>query len=227
MVPSTWLSLITFAFLIAPGVLYDFLAKQRRISVQQPAFLETSRIVFSSMFFTSLGIVAVSVIGIFEPHWILNLPKFFSYSHKEFTDHFWLALKSIGLVELVALGLVIIEHFCMAGKAGINWRLYAVSPWEGVFSQNLPKDSLTYATVYVKGGNHFEGYVTNYTADLEMANREIVLGSDNPDWSRVILSADVIERIEVTRMSKEPKDPKASKFLSRIFPWVITKRRKT
>jgi hypothetical protein len=53
--PPTWLSVVFFALLIAPGPLFDLLAEHRRVGAPESTFREVSQVVLASLVFSGLG----------------------------------------------------------------------------------------------------------------------------------------------------------------------------
>jgi len=63
MVPSSWLTVVLFLFLVSPGLLFDLLALRRRTGAVESAFHETSRIVLASLGFTVLALAVLALVG--------------------------------------------------------------------------------------------------------------------------------------------------------------------
>ena len=67
MVPSTWLSVLFFLLLVAPGALFLL---QRRTAIADSAFLEISRIVLASLAFSGVAFLVLAVVRQARPDWL-------------------------------------------------------------------------------------------------------------------------------------------------------------
>lgn len=216
--PTSWITLFSFVYLLAPGLLFTLLARRRRIAAPRSGFLETSDIIFFSMIFTGIGFIVVSIIGHFKPTWIFDPQKYFSSTHTVLVHDYWLILKTLVLAEIVAFGAVGIQHLYLASKIGKGWRMQEVSPWQEAFAKQLKKDFMAYATICDTNGTKWAGYILSYTPDAEMTEREIVLvrprspdGNDPPHYPTeesesefIILASPEIKNI-VVRLVKIEK----------------------
>lgn len=75
MLPSSWLTVVSFLLLVAPGLLFDLLAARRRVGVSESAFREVSRIVLASLAFSALGVTSVIACHVFWPTAFPELDK--------------------------------------------------------------------------------------------------------------------------------------------------------
>jgi hypothetical protein len=208
MLPSTWLSLVLFILLIAPGLLFDLLAEGRRVGVKESAFRETGRVVLASLGFSTVGVVAVALVRTVHAPWMpdprLLLLNSHMYLAAHYTSVFW-ALLLEGAVALAASAGV---HAYLTKNAS-GPPLRATSLWSAALSEALPAGTVAHARVRLESGAVYLGQVVHYTADLELADRELVLGpplfsktgdrplEPVPDVGRVILVGSRIESIGV------------------------------
>lgn len=49
MIPGTWLAVILFLIVIAPGLFFDLLGTRRRVAVAESAFREIGRVALGSL----------------------------------------------------------------------------------------------------------------------------------------------------------------------------------
>jgi hypothetical protein len=216
MIPSTFLSGVAFLFLIAPGVLWDLLAKRRKVSSIESTFRETSRVVLSSSALSLLSVAIMTVIGLFRPNWFLSPRSFLSNPEQYYRLHPLIVWRVIILEALIAVLLVLIPNASLLRKQG--WRLREVSPWQKVFRIDLPEKHYASIRVRLLSGKIYVGRVSDYTPDFEMADREIVLcqplwseredksqAKFPDDWQRLIIPATSIETISVQYL-KIPDD---------------------
>lgn len=175
MLPSTWLSLVLFILLIAPGLLFDLLAEGRRVGVQESAFRETSRVALASLAFSAVGVLAVAIVRTVHAAWMPDPRLFLLNSHTYLAGHYASVFWSLLLEVAVALGAAAAAHKYLAKKAGAP-PLRASSLWSVALSEDVPAGTVPHARVRLTSGTVYLGEVTHYTADLEMADRELVLG---------------------------------------------------
>lgn len=212
---SSWTSLVLFVLFVVPGLLFDLLSRQRRVEVDESAFREASRVVLAS--------VALGVPGAASGYlaWIMMngqppvLSKLLAGDGAYYRDQaetiFW------AVVWYVASSVVV--------AAAINFALDLVkgksltpnhSQWTQVFRFEPPKGSRAYVRVNTKSGLWWAGQVMHFTADLEVAGREITLAapisrgseggavwSRDPDIQRLIFRNDELESISVMYVSVE------------------------
>lgn len=209
MVPSTWLSAVLFVVLIAPGLLFDLLAERRRAGAPESAFREASRVVLASLVFSSLGLGVVDLVRTVEPTWMPDADRLVAEPHQYLVEHYRLILGALLLGGSVALGAAWLAHWLLSRKYGSGLR--TLSSWRKVFRDELPAGvAAPHVRVRLTNGTVFTGLVAQYTADLDLADREIVLapplfsrtGANKltplpVEWQRLILPASSIESIAV------------------------------
>jgi uncharacterized membrane protein YidH (DUF202 family) len=207
-VPSTWLSVLFFVVLIAPGLLFDLLAQRRRVGVPESAFREASRVVLASLVFSGLGLVVVGLVRTLEPAWMPDPDRLVANPHQYLVEHYRLILAALLLGGSVALGAAGLAHWFLGREYGSSLR--TVSSWRKVFREDQPAGTATHVRVRLRNGTVFTGLIARYTADLDLSDREIVLAPPlfsktegntltalPAEWQRVILPASSIESIAV------------------------------
>ncbi len=208
MVPSTWLSVALFVFLIAPGLLFDLLAERRRAGRPESAFREASRVVLASLAFTSAGIAVISLVRASRPAWMPDPGPLLADPQTYAADHYGVVLWALAVEMSVALGAALAVHRALARKHGSGLR--AVSSWHRTLREDRPGGADVHVRVKLTNGTIFVGKVAHYTADLDMADREIVLAPPlfsrtgdkplvpmPPEWQRLVLAGSVIESLAV------------------------------
>jgi hypothetical protein len=75
-------------------------------------------------------------------------------------------------------------HLFLAWRQG-GATIRQVSAWTQVFKRDCPKGHDAYVRVRLEGGIIYSGLVANFSSDLEVDGRELVLGGRCPvsDWS--------------------------------------------
>ena len=208
MVPSTWLSVLFFVVLIAPGLFFDLLAERRRVGAPESAFREASRVVLASLVFSGLGLAVVALVRTLEPAWMPDPDQVVAEPHRYLVEHYRLILTALLLGGSVALAAAGFAHWLLSRKYGAGLR--TLSPWRKVFRQERPAGTTTHVRVRLTNGTVFTGKVAGYTADLDLSDREIVLAPPlfsntsgqeltalPVEWQRVILPASSNESIAV------------------------------
>jgi Family of unknown function (DUF6338) len=232
-VPSTWLAVLFFVLLVAPGLLYDLLADRRRAKASESAFREVSRTVLASLIVSTISFSILVAIRWAHPAWMPDPNRLFTGKGDYVTGHYRLILRTL-LIE-GGIALVIAGGFQWARTRRVRARLRPVSTWTKVFREECPRGFLPYVQVRLANGMTYVGRVGYFTADLETSDRELVLVPPlyvkRPDsqlknmaseWQRVVLSGESVEGL-VVQYRPDPRSPSAggpAKRLQRRLPWA-------
>ncbi|WP_139177055.1 DUF6338 family protein [Geodermatophilus siccatus] len=208
MAPSTWVSVLLFVILIAPGLLFDILSARRRVGAPESAFRETSRVILASLAFSGFAFLVIATIRTLVPAWMPDPTPLIADFHGYMQRHYRLVLRALVLELLLALAAASVAHAFLARRQGAGLR--PVSAWVKVFRNNAPAGRLPYVRVRLTNGTVYMGYVAHYTANIEGGDREIVLSppmfaklegkplSPIPaEWERLVIGGGVIENINV------------------------------
>lgn len=222
MVPSTWLSIVFFILCIAPGLLFDLLAERRRAGVSESAFREASRVVLASIAFTAVGLLVIGSIRAITPSLMPDPRQLFGHSNTYAQNHYRLVLSALVLELAVACLIAVGVHMLLAGRKD-GPPLRSISSWQRVFRVECPIDRVAYIRVRTKDGTVHTGHVGYWTADLDQAEREIVLvpplwsktgsGCLAPvpaEWQRLVLPAAEIVSMHVEYRPRPVDWPKVS-----------------
>lgn len=213
--PSTWLGVLLFLLLIAPGLLFDLLSDRRRAVVKESAFREVGRTILASLGFGAVGLAIASLAHVAWPAVFADPAALIGAGAATYLQD--------GAIHVAAL-ITIQTSAALAAAGGANWylqrrshnaRLRAVSAWFDVFRRERPEETVPYARVRTKSGVVWAGTVIEYSPDLEIADRELVLGTPlassktNAElkplpsvWQRVLLRDDEIQWITVKYVPK-------------------------
>jgi hypothetical protein len=173
MVPSTWLALLLFLFVVSPGILFDLLATRRHVSAAESAFREIGRVVLGSLGFTSVAVALLLIVRAVVPPAMPDPRALISGGTGYFAAHYALIFIAIGAEAVLAHGMAYLLHKRLAARGGETIR--PMSAWSKVFKDTVPKDHAVYARIRMTDGAVFIGQVLHFTADLPLADREIVL----------------------------------------------------
>jgi hypothetical protein len=207
-VPSTWLSVFLFLFLIAPGLLFDLLAERRRAGAKESAFRETSRVILASFAFSGLGLAVLALVRTWAPSLMPDPRRLLNHGGTYFAGHYRLVAVAL-LVELgVAVGAASAVHAFLARGTGAGLR--PISTWKKVLRDECPAGYVPHVRVRLDDDIVYLGRLGHFTADLDQADRELVLvpplfaksgdkalAAMPEEWQRVVVHASNVHSMAV------------------------------
>lgn len=207
--PSTWLGVILFMLLIAPGLLFDLLGDRRRVTVKETAFRELGRTILASTAFGALGSLVAGLAHLALPERFADPAQLIGARAAEYVrSEATLVAASLMVQTLVAFAAVLAVHAVLQHRTPA--RLRAVSAWHDVFRDRAPKGTVAFVRVRTRSGTVWAGVVYAFSPDLAVVDRELTLGpplassrtnselKGVPDvWQRVVLRDSEIEWITV------------------------------
>lgn len=214
MIPSSWLALIIFALFVAPGLVYDLLGTRRKVEQAESAFREVSRVVLSSMFFTGIGVLAISIVRIMWPHWVIDPGRLLDNPSEYVKIHYGIILRTFVMEELIALSAVALHFLLTIGKPVLN-----ISAWQECLANSEDKDHFAFAKIRLMSGEEKEGHVVWNSISLARKDREIILQPDMDEEAYVILAADSIESIDIS-WSRIRKERSRVSYINRVLDRV-------
>jgi hypothetical protein len=173
-VPSSWLSVVLFFLFIAPGLLLDLLSEQRRAGFSESAFREISRIVLASLVFSGFAFSVLAIVREVQPEWMPDPRRFLDPKDPYAKDHYLLILRTLVLQGSLALTAAWAWHLVLAWRQG-GATIRQASAWTQVLERDCPKGHDAYVRVRLEGGTIYSGLVANFSSDLEVDGRELVL----------------------------------------------------
>lgn len=174
MVPSSWLSVVLFFLFIAPGLLLDLLSEQRRAGFSESAFREISRIVLASLVFSGFAFSVLTIVREVQPEWMPDPRRLLDPKDPYAKDHYLLILRTLVLQGSLALTAAWAWHLVLAWRQG-GATIRQASAWTRVLKRDCPKGHDAYVRVRLEGGTIYSGLVANFSSDLEVDGRELVL----------------------------------------------------
>jgi hypothetical protein len=173
-VPSTWLSVVFFILLVAPGLLFELLSERRRGGFKESAFREISRVVLASLGFSGLALGVLAIIRAVQPSWMPDPGMLFSTPAAYVAGHYRLVLWALVAEGVLALSAVWVVHLLLVWRYGAPIR--RVNTWRQVFRSDCPKSCQPFVRVRLSGGIIYTGAVAAYTIDPEDEGGDLVLG---------------------------------------------------
>jgi hypothetical protein len=215
--PTTWLSVLFYVLLVAPGLLYDLLLERRRVKARESAFREVSRTVLASLIISVIAFGILAIVRAIKPAWMPDPRQLFSHTGGYLARHYPLVLRTLLIEGGIALGIA--AGFQLVRFRRSDARLRPVSTWTRVLREELPAGFLPHVEVRLSDGTTYIGQVGHFTADLENSDRELVLvpllfaqapGGQlqnlAPEWQRLVISGDSVKSMAV----QYRPDPNAS-----------------
>ncbi|WP_346533799.1 DUF6338 family protein [Micromonospora sp. DPT] len=228
MVPTTWLGVVFFLVLIAPGLLFDLLAARRRAAPPESAFREAGRIVLASLGFDAFAFIVLVALQQLAPGLLPEPAEILRGGTRFVADNFNQVLGAILGFTVLAVGAVWMVHGVLVMLQGAPTR--PESEWTRLFHGVRPEGTLPYVRVRLATGAVYSGLVHSYTADHALPDREIVLApplsvqrpdqdhrQDLPDqFARVWIPAQQIVSITVSYHD----DPGYREARTRMTGWI-------
>lgn len=218
---DTWVAVVLFLILIAPGLLFDLLTEKRHVRGTESTLRETGRVALASLVFSTVSSVIVLSVGQGRDSWLPTWSELFADPHAYFVDHYKQVVATLLAEVVLALGLVCVVHWFLAQRSG-GATLQQTSPWTQVFKDERLDGRTTQVCVTLVDGKRILGTVAKYSADLSPTEeRELVLAwpisvwseaemkfkPSHVDWQRTIIPGTQIARIDVAyRLETEPPE---------------------
>jgi hypothetical protein len=95
--------------------------------------------------------------------------------HAYAVNHYRIVIFAVVLEVIVALLASYVWHTVLVAQAG-GAHIHPVSAWTKAFRIGRPKNHDFYARVRLNSGTVYHGRVLNFSADIEVGERELILG---------------------------------------------------
>jgi hypothetical protein len=172
-VPGSWLSVLLFVVLVAPGLLFDLLSDRRRAGFLESTFREISRVVLASFFFSVLAFSVLVALRTVEPDWMPDPRRLLGSSRAYVQDQYRLILRALLIQAGLALLFALLAHLWLAQRQGAGIR--RASAWTQIFKTSRPAGGAPYARVRLKSGYVYTGFVGYFSPDFDQDARELIL----------------------------------------------------
>lgn len=219
--PTTFVALLLFLWLVTPGFLFSLLAARRRATAAKSAFHETAQTAVASVVFSTLGAVVAAAVVALSPANV-DVARLIVESRSYLGAH----SGSVGL--FVAVQIVSACLLAWAGDGLVRWRvkaktglelprLHTVSAWDRPLGVR-PKGTSTHAWLRLRSGIEFRGKVGGFGHEIDVADRELVLvppievryppqhWQSLPGWQRLVLQGGDIEFLAATYPQDHEQD---------------------
>jgi hypothetical protein len=232
-VPGSWLSVLLFVVLVAPGLLFDLLSDRRRGGFPESTFREISRVVLASFWFSALAFGVLVLLRAVEPGWMPDPRRLLGSSRTYVPDQYRLIFRALLIQAGLALLFALLAHLWLAREHGatvqrisawiarqLGGKIRRISAWSRVFEEVCPVGDAPYARVRLKSGYVYTGFVGPFSPDFDLDSRELVLlpplYSKPPDGELTVMPAQqqciIFSASEIDMISVEyhPDPTKAS-----------------
>lgn len=221
--PSTGFSILAFFLFVAPGLLYDLMSAQKRIRRRESTFTEISRVALVSTACSVIALVVLVILsaiaGIWDKHPLPDVAAMIHGGTTYVADHVaavsfaW----TLGLIVSIGVAVGAFAFVYRGDEATISY----TSAWRSVLRDGLPTPTPSvHVRAKLQDGTIWFGQVADYSPDMEVADREIVLcppiairkegGTLTPldgKWARVVLPGPEIVSLAVSYGHAQPVTP--------------------
>jgi Family of unknown function (DUF6338) len=146
--------------------------ERRRPGRKETAFREAARTALASLLFSIAAVLALLAAAWRWPTLLPDVERWLREGRRYFQAEYGAVVRFLLLELGVALGLALLTDYALgAGREQATIR--PVSSWYRVFRMHLPAGTRPFVRVRVEDGTEYCGMLASYTADPEMADREL------------------------------------------------------
>jgi hypothetical protein len=215
MVPTNASAIVAFFLLTAPGVIFELMRERRRPGLSDSVLREASRIILASTVFTCSAFLVLGLLRILWPSSMPDPGRWLSQGRVYLQTSYEVVFRALFLEIVLAIGFAWVASWLLnrSGRASIRH----VSAWYRVFRLRAPRESRPFVRVRLRTGRIYTGFVSDYSEELALLNRELVLeppisfvnGESAPSqidtgWQRMVVTGEAIETMWVSYIT----DPK-------------------
>jgi hypothetical protein len=220
MLPSTFLGLLLFLWLVTPGFLFNLLVANRRALRPASTFEEITRVVLASVLFSTLAGLLVAAGLALIPRRGFRLGQALNSGLPYLRQHYlWVAgllAAQVVVACLLAWAANGILRCRMARSDGRPApRLKAESAWTSLL-RAAPAGTSTHVWLRLTSGVELRGRVVGFGHEVDVEDRELILGpplemrGDHRDklqkleWQHLVVQGGDIESLAVKYMRDTP-----------------------
>jgi hypothetical protein len=172
-IPQTVLSLVAFLFLVAPGILFELRRERRRPGRKETAFREAGRTALARLLFSVAAVLALLVAGRRWPTLLPDAERWLREGRRYCQAEYGVVVRFLLLELGVALLMAVLTDYAFGARQQPTIR--PLSSWYRVFRTQLPAGTQPFVRLRVEDGTEYCGMLASYTADPDLADRELVL----------------------------------------------------
>jgi hypothetical protein len=198
-VPETAVSLLAFLLLLSPGLVFEWLRRAHRPSVQRSTFDEIATVVIASLVFTSVAVLVLAAINLISSRLLADVWQWIATGNEYFREHprrsVWTVALALGIAWLAAVGanwLLCQQRYDERIRPLLR-RAAAITPeaevgphsvWWGLVRDRVPRGTESvWITLEVEAGRQLTGVFHGYDTAGDSDARVVVLRK--PFTSRV------------------------------------------
>lgn len=176
--PNTFLGLLLFLWLVAPGFLFTLLVARRRAAAKQSTFQETGRVILASIALSSVSAaISALVLSLLRVH--VDLGRLIGDGRPYLAQHYRGLGAFLGLQLVIACALAVLVDRIEVGliqraTGGAPPRLLEESAWNRPLGR-YPAGSQPLVWLRLKNGLEFRGILAAFGHEIDLAHRELVL----------------------------------------------------
>jgi hypothetical protein len=220
MLPSTFLGLLLLLWLVTPGFLFNLLAARRRILRPASTFEEITRVVLASVLFSTLAGLLVAVGLALIPRRGFHLGRAINSGPPYLRQHYLWVAGLLAAQVVVACLLALLANWILKWQMRRSTgrsapRLKAESAWTPLLSA-APEGTSAHVWLKLRGGVELRGKVVAFGHEIDVADRELVLGTplemrsgaqEKPHellWQHLVVEGGDIESLAVKYVRDTP-----------------------
>jgi hypothetical protein len=226
MVPTSIGGIAVLLLIVIPGLHYELLRERHRAGRDDSTFVEISRVLLSGFLLSSTAFFILGLMRFIGPDAVIDTrrlleDKNYSSSHLILIawSGFWFLTLTLTAGALMAARWPSDTGFRSATESAWVYT-FARTPLDAAEKQGLAFPYIR-TEITLKSGDKYGGLIANYSKNIDMADRELVLEGpltiirksggqtesvDNPRWHRLILPASEISSILVLYEAKPSGD---------------------
>lgn len=176
MVPESLAAVYAFLAFVAPGLVFQLLRERARPALDESAFREASRVALTSLVFTTVSILVLTLFSVIVPGVLVDLAEWMQSQSAYVGDHLWLVAWSV----FAEVGVACILAW-LAAAALSKWvddpsvKISKKNVWELAILESRPHGKVAWVAVELKDDVTVWGYVHYFTTDLPLEDRELSL----------------------------------------------------
>lgn len=213
MIADNWLGLLLFFLLAAPGLLYDLREDRHRATAKESAFREAGRTALASVLLGAAALPVTLILALAFPDVFATPAEMIRAAAGTLQVDPMRLAASLAAQVGAGRGIALLTQWVRRRNSTTD--IVPASLWTLALRTKLKRGSVPLVRVRLKNGEIWSGVVEAFSADLEVADRELVIGpplarianrkrQEMPaEWVRVVISGPEIEYMTVQYVTLE------------------------